>query len=272
MPKFEKLRVSLARSDTPPMLETVGDGDHLSRTEFLRRAFAESRTFLRKDVRFTFHPIGAPDGFAGGFFAREHNVSLRHRDLEPYVAENYEPSLMVISLDKAQVIWMEDRTSVGSPKSILESFFSHLLRKTDLKDWEAYVRYFENDTGYWDAVFKYRQDIAKVIFRFVPPNAFEGEKWAQEFYTAIQKEAGNDILEETFKAKPGQMKLDGPLMKASAEIAEKGAGDRELRGAGNRLLYSSGDGKVTETVAEGDMPTKEQPAFIRRVIDRLFGR
>lgn len=271
MPKFEKLRVSLARSALPPLLEAVDQPDvHLPRTEFLRRAFSEPRSFLRSDTLYTFHPIEAPMGFAAGFFAREHSVSLRHHNLERYVAENYEPALFTLSLDKAQIIWMEERSSVGSPKAILEAFFKDLTKRTELKDWDAFIRYFEDATGYWDAVRIYRDEITRVTFRFVPPNAFEGAEWAQRFYTEIQKEAGNEILEETFKGKPGQMNLEGPMMTASAEIAEKGAGERELRGLKNRSLYNSADGRVTETVAEPDMPTVENPSFLRRVLDQLF--
>jgi len=271
MPKFEKLRVSLARSALPPLLEAVDQPDiHLPRTEFLKRAFAEARTFLRGDNVFTFHPIETPIGFAAGFFAREHSVSLRHHNLEKYVAENYEPALFMLSLDKAQVIWMEDRSSVGSPKAIIEAFFDSLNKKAELKDWNAFIRYFEDETGYWDAVRAHSHEITKVIFRFVPPNAFEGAEWAQRFYTEIQKEAGNEILEETFKGKPGQMRLDGPMMTASAEIAEKGAGERELRGLKNRSLYNSADGRVSEIVPEPDMPTIEHPSFLRRVLNQLF--
>ena len=92
MPKFEKLRVSLARTEDPPLLEAVQYEDgHLGRTEFLRAAFAERRTFLRQNTKFSFHPIESPDGYAAGFFAREQSVSLRHDNLQPYIAENYEP-------------------------------------------------------------------------------------------------------------------------------------------------------------------------------------
>jgi len=272
MPKFEKLRVSLVRSDQPPLLTETGHDDaHLSRSEFLRRSFAERRTFLKDQIKFSFHPLDAPNGYAAGFFAREQSISLRHENLVPYTAENFEPVLAIISLDKDQIVWMEDRQNVGSGKSILESFFVFISKKTALKDWEVFVRYFENKIDYWEAVERYKLDITKVIFRFVPPNAFEGKAWAQKFYTAIQQEAGNDVLEETFKGKPGKMKLDGPLMAASAEIAEEGAGERELRGLRNRVLYSSNEqGRVTASVPEEDMPTVESPAFLRRIIDRLF--
>lgn len=272
MPKFEKMRVSLQRDADPYLLEVVGNPNATnSRTEYLRAAFSEPRKFLKDKVVYTFTPIKAPDGYAAGFFAREHQLTLRHQDLTTYYAEDHEPALFIISLDQAQIAWMEDRQFVGSPKRVLESFFSYLLKKTDLRDWQAFVRYFERTEDYWEVVRRHRQEITKVTFRFVPPNAYEGYEWAQKFYTAIQAEANNEVLEETFKAKPGKMNLEGPLMSASAEIAEQGAGEREIRGPGNRVLYSSGQGKVTENVSEEDMPTIQSQGFVRRVIDRLFG-
>lgn len=273
MPKFEKLRVSLAREEESPMLEAIGHDDgQRTRTEYLSLAFAVPRQFLvRGKTVFWFYPIEAPDGYAAGFFSKPSPMLLNHEDLTPYVAENYEPALFAISLDKAQIIWMENNQKVGSPKSILESFFEHLLKKTDLKDWSAYVRYFETDGGYWDAVDRYRNEITKIVFRYVPPNAFEGKKLAQQYHTAVQAEAKNEILEETFKGAPGRMNPESEMMKANAEIAEQGAGEKELRGLGNRLLYSSGQGRVTDTVPDEDMPDAQNPKFIRRVIDRLFG-
>jgi hypothetical protein len=271
MPLFEKLRVSLDRAFDAPLIEELGEDEYLPRAEYLRRAFAEERRFMKKDEVFTFHPLDAPDGFAAGFFARGLQVSLRHEDLSPYTAENYEPALFLLSLDRDQVVWMEDKATVGSPKPILESFFTHLLRKTDLKDWVAFVRYFERQETFWDVVRTHRHRITKVILKFVPPNAFEGSELAQEFYTQLQKEVNNDVLEQTLKAKAGKMKLNGPMMQASAEIAEQGAGERELRGPKNELLYSSSEGKVVEKVAEEEMPTVQSPGYVSRVIRKLFG-
>lgn len=109
------------------------------------------------------------------------------------------------------------------------------------------------------------------MLKFVPPNAFEGVEIAQQFYTEFQKEIDNDVLEQALKAKPGKMNLEGPMMRAAAEIAEQGGGERELRGPKNRLLYSSERGKVTDKIPEEDMPTVQSPGFVRRVISRLFG-
>jgi hypothetical protein len=271
MPLFEKLRVSLDRAFDTPLIDGVVADEHLPRSEYLRRAFSEPRKFLKANDVYTFHPIDAPDGFAAGFFARGLQVSLRHEDLSPYTAENFEPSLLLISLSRDQVIWMEDKGSVGSPKPILESFFRHLLKKSDLKDWVAFVRYFERQETFWDAVEKNRHRITKVVLKFVPPNAYEGERMAQLFYTALQEEVDNDVLEQTLKSKPGKMNLDGPILRASAEIAEQGAGERELRGPKNELIYSSSQGKVAERVAEEEMPTTQSPGYVSRIIRRLFG-
>lgn len=273
MAKFEKLRVSLASEDATPLEEAV---DHTvsrrSRTEFLTEAFANPIRFLgRGKLVYQFHPIDAPNGFAAGFFSRSAPVELNHEDLTPYVAENYEPALFILSLDKAQVIWMEDNPKVGSPKRILESMFDHLLKKTDLREWQAFVRYFENQEDYWDVVREHRNEITKITFRYVPPNAFEGKKLSQKYRTAIQEQSGAEVVEEIFKAPPGKMDPEAEMMRANAEIAEQGAGERELRGFKNRLLYASGRGRVTETVPQDDMPTVQSPGFVRRVIDILFG-
>lgn len=273
MPQFEKLRISLDRAftETPILDLTDYPDDHLPREEFLRRAFGEPRRFLKSGNPFDFHPIDAPDGYVAGFFSRARPLSARHADLTPYLAENYEPSLFVMSIAKDQTVWMEDRSEVGSPKPLIEAFFSHLLRKTPLKDWSAFVRYYERQEDFWQVVRDRRRDITKVILKFVPPNAYEGTKLAQEFYTAFQSEVDNDALEQTLKAKPGKMNLEGPMMHAAAEIAEQGAGERELRGPKNEILYSSERGRVTQKVDEGDMPTPQSPNFVGRIIFRLFG-
>lgn len=275
MPKFEKLRISLARDEEPGgLLEgTEGDNPHLSRSEFLLAAFSEPRDFLNeRGTLFNFLPMPAPDGYMAGFFARHRPVPLKHADLIPYMAENYEPAMFVISLDKAQIAWFEDKGSVGSPKRILESFFDHLLKKTDLKDWRAFVRYFENEQDYWTVVRERRMDITKIVFRYVPPNAFGGRKLAQEYHKEVQRQAKATEVEETFRGPAGSMDPESEMMKENAEIAEQGAGERELRGRNNQLLYRSKEGRVIESVPEEDMPTVENTPFVRRVIDRLFGR
>lgn len=272
MAKFEKLRVSLASEDPTPIEEALGyAGPRRSRTEFLSAAFASPIRFLgRGKLVYQFHPLEAPEGFAAGFFSRSSPVELNHADLTPYVAENHEPALFLLSLDKGQVIWMEDNPRVGSPKRILESLFEHLLKKTDLREWQAFVRYFENQDDYWDVVREYRKEITKITFRYVPPNAFEGKKLSQKYRTAIQEQSGAEVVEEIFRAPPGKMDPEAEMMRANAEIAEQGAGERELRGIKNRLLYASGRGRVTRDVPDDEMPTVQSPSFVRRIISSLF--
>jgi hypothetical protein len=270
---FEKMRVSLDEAvEEAPLLEQAGYVEpSISRSDYLFRAFGEHRRFLKSETAYDFHPIEAPGGFVAGFFSRSRPLSARHADLSQYVAENYEPSLFVMAVNEGQIVWMEERSEVGSPKAILEAFFKHLIRKTDLKNYVAFVRYFERQQDFWEVVQTKRQEITKVTLKFVPPNAFEGKELAQEFYTALQREVDNDSLEQTLKAAAGKMKLDGPIMHAAADIAEQGAGEREIRGVNNRVLYSSAQGKVTDKIPEDDMPTPQSPGFVRRVISRLFG-
>lgn len=272
MPKFEKLRFSLARAEAPPLVEASGHDDaHLDRAEFLRRAFSEPRSFLNaREARFKFHPIEAPENYVSGFFARERPVPLKHADLTPYLAENYEPALFVLSLDKAQVAWMEEKGQVGAPKSVLESFFEYLSKRTELKDWEVFVRHFERPEDYWTVIRQHRADITRITFRYVPPNAFGGRKLAQLYHKAVQEESRAPIVEETFKGPPGKINAESEMMQENAEMAEQGAGEREVRGRGNKLLYASRQGKVVETVPEEEMPTVQSPSFVRRVIQLLY--
>lgn len=243
----------------------------MPRAEYLTRAFGEPRRFLKGEQAYDFHPIDAPDGFVAGFFSRSRPITARHADLSPYVAENYEPALFVMSIKQDQIVWMEERSEVGSPKAILEAFFKHILRKTPLKGWVAFVRHFERQEDYWEVIRTRRQDITKVILKFVPPNAFEGKELAQKFYTQLQAEVDDDVLEQTLKGTPGKMNLEGPMLTAAAEIAAQGAGERELRGRNNQILYSSAQGKVTSKIEEEEMPTPQSPTFVKRVISRLFG-
>ena len=270
MARFDKLRVSLDRSITPPMLEEMGvQDDALSRSEFLRQAFSlEVRFLVRNDVVMRFMPTSAPDGYAAGFFTKPSPVQLAHEDLSSYVAENYSGALMIISLERDQVVWFES-DKVGTSKTVLEYFFEHIKSKTDLKDWDAFVRYFDSDTDYWTTIREHRREITKIVFRYVPPNAFEGKKLAQQYHTAVQAEARNQTLEETFTAAPGRMNPEGEMMSANAEMAAEGAGEREVW-AGRKKLHGDGRTRVSESVDDEDMPTPQQPTFIRRVIDRLF--
>ncbi len=266
------MRVSLARDANVPLFEDEEPyQEFMTRLEYLRSAFTSERDFLHRENHYRFRPlVNAPDGFAAGFFSRPSPVTLNHEDLTPYMAENFEASLFIIELDSDQIVWMQDNPKVGSPKGILESFFHTLLKKSDLKDWRAFVSYFESKTDYWSAVERHRHEITEILFRYVPPNAFEGKKLAQKYKTEVQTQANSDILEEKFKSEPGKMDPTSEMMAANAEIAEQGAGERELRGRKRKLLYSSSQGRMTDNVSDDDMPDARNPTFLRRVIEKLF--
>lgn len=272
MARFEKMRVSLAREEPGELLSAAGYTEDVpSKAKFLTAAFAEERIFMHLNRPFRFIPMLTTKGYAAGFFSRPRPVELNHEDLTPYIAENYETSVFVMKIDEHQVMWMQENPYVGSPKRILESYFDHLSKKTSLNYWKAFVRYFETKDDYWAAVEQHRHEITQIIFRYVPPNAFEGKKLAQEYKTAVMKQSHTEVLEERFKSAPGKMDPTSEMMQANAEIAEEGAGEKELRGANNRILYTSEQGRATETVADEDMPDASHTSFISRVIAKLFG-
>jgi hypothetical protein len=273
MAKFEKMRVSLARGEDAPLAAAVGGDDpRRGRAQHLQAAFGESRTFLhlKNATKFTFDPIACPTGFVGGVFKREKPEVLRHENLEPYKAENYESAVVVVSTEKDQVAWVEINQKVGSSKSLLESFFDYLLKKSDVNDWRAYVEYMDNPAEYWSVIRERQGEIAKIVFTFVPPNALSASDRVYQFVKDVSLEAHPDVQQHTYRSQPGAMKPDTPLLTASAEIAMAGGGDAEVRDEKHRILYSSSRSRIIDEVADDDLPTPTQPSFMRRVVDRLY--
>lgn len=172
MPTFEKLRASLARGDEPPALAAIGHDDgHRSRHDFLVAAFAKEVAFIheRTGKRMDFIPLDIDGNYVAGIFRRQAPVSLHDESLRPYDAENYEGAVVIISTGKDQITWMQHNPKVGSTKSLLESFFNYLSRKTDVKDWTVYVEYFHDEREYRSVIRQKREKIAKITFTFIPP-------------------------------------------------------------------------------------------------------
>lgn len=276
MAVFEKLRVSLAREPGGPLLEQAGDPDvHRSRRQFLEEAFQRDQAFLhsRTGKRFDFITLPIDGDYAAGIFRRPAPVPLRQETLEPYEADNYEGAVFLMSLAKDQTAWMQQNRKLGSPKSILESFFDHLSKKSVLTDWQVYVKNFEDEQEYFSVIRSRRNEIAEISFTFIPPNALSADDDVYNFVKVVQLEAHPDTQRHTYKADPGQMNPDTPHMNASARIAMAGGGDAEVRDGKRRLIYGKNKGKVTREVPDEELPTPT-PAhapFVRRVRNWLFG-
>lgn len=274
MPKFEKLRISLSREEPGALVSSIGHPEpHRSRAAFLTAVFGQERHFLRgTNARFRYLPIPMPEGFVGGFFARERPVVLSKENLSTYQAENYESALVIVDLSKDQFVWMEYNIQVGATKKLLESFLESVLKTTDIKDWTPYVRYIEVEDEYWNVIRTRKHEIARISFTFIPPNALGSDDRIYEFVKEVQGESNPETQQHVYKAPPGQMDPEGALMEASARVAMNGGGEAEVRDGNNRKIYSSGQARVQETVPEDDMPTPQQPGFVRRAILRLFGK
>lgn len=276
MALFEKLRISLARDEAPPVLIAARDADaHPTRRQFLETAFSEARTFIhaRTGKPIDFVPIAIDGDFVSGIFRRAAPVPLHDQSLEVYEAENYEGAVFILSLSKDQTAWMQFNRKLGSTKSILESFFDYLSKKFAVSAWDVYVRYFEDEREYFDVIRSRKAEIAKITFTFVPPNALSADDEVYNLIKAVHQEAHPDLQQHVYKAAPGKMNPDTEHMNASARIAMGGGGEADVRDKRNRVLFSTGQGKVTCDVPDDDLPTPS-PAhapFMRRVRDWLFG-
>nr|WP_295662534.1 hypothetical protein [Polymorphobacter sp.] len=275
MAKFEKMRINLARLESAPLADQGGGaGPKRGRSDHLVAAFSETRTFLhaRTQRRLSYEPIKAPAGYVGGIFKRERPVELHDESLEPYNAENFESALVIVSVDSQQIAWVEINQRLGSSKLMLSSFLDHLLQKSEINDWRAHIEYFDNEAVYWNVIRERRAEIAKIVFTFVPPNALGAIDKVHAFVKEVQGEANPDSQQHVYRAEPGKMKPDTPLLTASAEIALSGAGEAEVRDGSNRILYSSARSRVISEVPDDELPTPVHPAFMGRLASRLFGQ
>ena len=203
-------------------------------------------------------------------FKRERPEILHHENLEPYRAENYESALVIVDISKDQFVWVQINQKLGSSKALLESFLLYLLKKSDVNEWKPYVEYIDNAADYWDVIRRKQAQIAKIVFTFVPPNALSASDRVYQFVKDVNLEAHPDVQQHVYRAEPGAMQPDTPIMTASAEIAMAGGGEAEVRDDKRRILYSSARSRVIDEVADDELPTPAQPEFMQRVINRLF--
>lgn len=273
MVRFEKLRVSLARDSILPLLSEANHVETFrSRREFLEAAFAKERSFLhgRSKKRFDFIPLPIDGNYVAGIFRRHAPVTLHDETLTNYDADNYEAAVVIISVNKDQITWVQHNSRVGSTKSVLESFFKYLSEKMGINDWKVYVEYLHDEREYFSVIRSRRRDIAKITFTFIPPNALSADDEVYNFVKVVQQEAGPDLQQHVYKAEPGKMNPDTEHMNASARVAMAGGGDAEVRDRSNRIIYSSARARVTKEVPSDDLPTPQNGAFVRRIRDWLF--
>lgn len=274
LPVFEKMRLSLAREDAGDLLEMTGHREDVrSKPQFIKDAFSNELVFLfgRDKNRIIFSPLEMPDGYAGGFFKRERPITLQKDDLTPYKAENFEGLLAVVALDKKQHIWVEKNKNVAEPKPLLEAFFKHIVKKTDVNDYNAQLLYVDEKWEYWRVIKERKREITSIAFTFIPPNPLGHDDEIYELVTKISEQGHPDTQEHIYKSRPGKMDPESPYLAASARVAMAGGGEAEVK-SGKRVLYSSKSDKARtiEEVPEEDMPTPDHPSFIKRVIARLF--
>jgi hypothetical protein len=272
---FEKLRVLLDREENLPVLEAAGHpDDRRDRRAFLEAAFAEPLSFIHIQTGrvLEFEPLSIAGDHIAGIFKRARPVALHDRSLSPYEAENYEGSFFLLSLSKDQIAWAQQNKRLGSNKALFDSFFTHVTTKTAIRDWKAYVEYLRDESEYWSVINKRRADIAKITFTFLPPNALSADSRIYNLVKIVHGEAHPDIQQHVYRARPGKMNPDTETMNASARIAMEGGGEADVRSENNRPIYNSRTAKkITRDVPDDELPNADNPAFVKRARDWLFG-
>lgn len=274
MPKFEQLRVSLAPREPSPL---YGEEEKLERTraEYLTDAFAERRDFLptKGAAKVSFLPIAAPEGYVAGYFGRQRRKK-GHKGPEAAFAEtdheDWEIALFVLNLGTdSQVAWMEVNPDVGSPKAVLEAFFRRLSREGSFGEWKPLVRYMDTEREYWAAVQAHRDRITALSFTFIPPNALNMRQRVADFVKIADEQGHPDTQTHLYRSTPGQMDPESEVLAASADIAMEGGGEAEIK-VGKKKVYTSKGSRTVRDVDADEMPTPEQPTFLKRVIARLW--
>lgn len=275
MATFEKLRVLLDREETLPILDAVEHvDDRRDRRAFLEAAFSEARIFphLKTGRTLEFEPFPIEGDYVAGIFKRARPVDLHDHSLAPYKAENYEGAFFIVSLSKSQIAWAQENKQLGANKALFDSFFNYVTTKTAIRDWKVYVEYLRDEQEYWSVIRRRKSDIAKITFTFLPPNALSADSRIYDLVKIVHGEAHPDLQQHVYKATPGKMEPDTETMNASARIAMEGGGEADIRAKGDRPIYSSRTAKkITRDVPDEELPNAENPAFVKRVRDWLFG-
>jgi hypothetical protein len=271
---FEQLRISLDRDAPGPILDAAGHTEVFrDRQDFLKAAFSQERFFQKGSRRFEFVPLPIDGDYVAGIFKRARPLAAHDRSLQRYEAENYEGAVFILTVSKPQLAWMQFNPRLGSNKALLDAFFDHLRHTSDIRDWKTYVEYLHDEDEYWSVIEKRRYEIAKITFTFIPPNALSADEKIWDLIKAVHAEAHPDIQQHSYRAPAGQMKPDTEHMSASARIAMAGGGEADVRSADGRLLYNSRAArKITADVPDEQLPTENNPTFVRLVRDWLFDR
>ena len=177
---------------------------------------------------------------------------------------------MDLAEDK-QIAWLEMNGDFPSTKSILESFFKHLSRNSSFGEWLVHVKYMDSEGHYWVAIENYQHAITRLSFKFIPPNALKMRQLVADFVKEANEQGHPDTQEHIYKADAGQMDPKSEILAASADIAMEGGGEAKVY-AGRKKVYDSDDERTRKEVDEDEMPTPSNPTFVRRVINRLFGK
>jgi len=272
---FEHLRISLGRPSKPPLLEAAEVEETVRpREEYLRAAFSSRHDFLQRGEKFSYRPEPTNPDVLTGFFGREFRETSHSGpddEFRPIDLQHWHLAFFALDLrDGAQIALMQRDHRIGSPRPILESFLTAIVRKDEFRDWMPHVEYISLEDDYWRAADEYRGRITKLIFHFIPPNALKSEERINDFIRDASEHAKAQTITHEYSDPNGGLDPNGDLIEGSVEIATKGGGEATMK-AGKTTVFSSAKSVKKTSVTKKEIPEPQNKLSVQIILARLFG-
>jgi hypothetical protein len=276
MAVFEHLRVSLARPGAGPLFDELPEKYvPRDRLDYLTAAFSERRDFIHRQQIVTFLPSEAPAGYAAGYFGRPvtiHGHSGPEDHYEPTDLQTWDLSFLAIDLaSDAQIALMQKNQKVGDPRALLKSFFESIRQMDGFSDYQIHVINLTSESSYFEAAEKFKGQITKIIFTFIPPNALRSEEKVAIFIKEASEDANNEILRHEYENRSGHLNPTADLLAGSEKVAAAGGGEAVMK-SGRRTIFRSKDQKTKTSVSSEELPEAGNELQSLAFVARLFGK
>lgn len=279
MATFELLRLSLSIPTVGPL---AGDDQRsepkISREDFLRGLFSESREFFHSGKLFTFAPSptnSGQDNKLSGYIGKQVEQEFQagpERLFAITKEKHWRAAFVTVDISEdSQLVYFEKRSDVGTAQTIIMSFVEQYIRDFKGFSWHIDAEYLTVEESFWAAVSEHRGEITEAIFEFVPPNVVRGYDKLKELDQMIKKGSNSDSSAYVLKNKDGALDPKGDFVEGAVKYSSEGVGSIKLK-KGRSILFNSKRNKRSEQVAEELMPREGERAKILGLIARLFGK
>jgi hypothetical protein len=275
MAVFDYVRISLSKPQQTDLLALANDvtPEGVSRGAWLSQAFGVRRDFFHKGKMYSFLPKGDVEGFATGFFGRDNSGIGRagpDEDFHEKQLENWDLAFFCLDLaPDSQIALMQYNRRVGSTRAIIYAFLESLVRKTEFRDWEPHVEFLTREDDFWSAAERFKGQITRLKFTFVPPNALRAEERVMDLVREAKESTNADALTHIYENADGDIDPSGDIVRGSVNVASRGGGSAEIK-VGKRTVFSDAQSKQIEELPAKEIPDPEKPITITGFIRNFF--